>query len=193
MADKNKTVADWREKIDTLTERLADAEAGLVKAKDTAARAVLEGGEDASRELTVWRDRIDAVRTAIAEAQRGLKEAEAAVTARERALALANAHEAARQRHLAAQDFDTAMAAAEQAYSRFLAHGLEYRTHMTNAGQNPPSTAKMIAGEAIRGACTVSAFTLSAALDCRPHSRESRLPLASWSAMQTPWQKDKAA
>ena len=193
MTDKPKTVADWRGKIEQLTERLAEAEAGLQKAKDTAARAVLEDGEDASRELTVWRDRIDAVKAALAAAQRGLREAEQAVTAKEQAKALAKAHEAARQRHLAALDFDTAMAAAEDAYQRFLAHGMQYRTHLVNAGHTPPSHAKMLAGEAVRGAVTVGALTLSAALDCRPHSRETRLPLASWSAQQTPFQKGKAA
>lgn len=193
MADQPKTPADWRAKIEALEGRLAEAEQGLEKAKQTAARNVLEDGEDASREIATWRDRIDAVKAALGEAQRNLRAAEDAVTARQRAKARQKADEAARQRHLAALDFDTAMAAAEQALHRFHAAGLEHRQHMIDAGEQVPSHAKMTAGEAIRGAVTTAAFSLSGILDCRPHSRESRVPLASHSARQTPWKAEVAA
>lgn len=185
MTDTPKTPADWRAKIDTLQTRLAEAEDGFEKAKAKAARAVLEDGEDGSREIALWRDRIDAVKTALAEAQRHLKDAEQAVTEKARKAALTRANEAAKKRFEAAQDFDAAMAEAERAYGRFLDANLEWRRHMLDAGQKPYSTEKLNAGEAVRGAVTEAAFTLSGALSCRPMHRDLRLPLASFVLKQT--------
>jgi len=181
------TPADWRTKIETLNARKAEAEQGYEQAKANAAKALLDDGEDTSREIALWRDRIDAVRTALAEAQRHLRDAEQAVTDKEREAALKRAHEAAKDRHTAAQDFDQAMAEAERCYNRFLAANLNWRRHMMDAGMKPHSTEKLNAGEALRGAITDAAFTLSGALGCRPYSREMRLPLASFVLKQTPF------
>lgn len=181
------TPADWRNKIETLNTRLAEAEQGLEDAKAKAAQAVLDDGEDTSREIALWRDRIDAVNTALSEAQRHLRDAEQAVTDKERAAALKRAHEAAKDRHTAAQDFDAAMAEAERCYNRFLAANLNWRRHMMDAGMKPHSTEKLQAGEALRGAVTDAAFTLSGALSCRPYSKDMRLPLASFVLAQTPY------
>ena len=180
------TPAHWRKEIERLAELERDAVVGLATAKQRAAQAVLDGGPDASKEIALWRDRLDACRTAQAEAKRRLADVEAAVTAKEREAALKRAQEAARTRHQAAQDFDAAMADAEKAYQRFLGANLTWRTEMQNAGQKPFSTEKLAANEALRGAMTAAAFGLSGALNTRPHNRESRLPLASFVAQQTP-------
>lgn len=181
------TPAHWQAKIDTLNTRLAEAEQGLEDAKVKAAQALLDDGDDTSREIALWRDRIDATKVAIGEAQRHLKAAEQAVSDKARKAALTRGHEAAKDRYEAAQDFDAAIAEAERAYSRFLAANMQWRRHMMDAGMKPHSTEKLNAGEALRGAVTDAAFTLSGALGCRPYSREMRLPLASFVIAQTPY------
>lgn len=189
MSDKPKTPAAWRTKIEQLETRLAEAEAGLEAAKAAAAHAVLSGDHDKTGEIATWRDRIDAVQTAIAEAQNGLQAAEDAVAAKDRSSAMKRALDAAKARHGAAQDFDKAMALAEDAYSRFIAAGLDYAGHIRSAGGKEPSWGKMHAGEAVRGAFTVAAYTLSGALQTRPQSRDSRKPLADFVEAQTPIQE----
>lgn len=176
----------WRSEIERLTELKTKAEQGLADAKAKAATALLENKPDESATHTLWRDRIDAANTAIEEAQRRLEQAEATVTSKERAAALKRAGEAARERHLAALDFDAALQAAEVAYTKFLAANLTWRQHMTDAGQKPFSHEKLNAGEAVRGAITAAAYTLSGALNARPHGRDSRIPLASFVTQQTP-------
>ena len=189
MTQTDQDPAHWRQHVERLEGDLADAEAALERAKASTATALLDGGEDRSREIALHRDRIDAIKTAIAEARR--RETEA----------LSKAHSAARDRHIAAQELDAALAEAEKAYKKFLGAGERWRLHMVAAGQRPMSHQKLAAGEAIRGALADAAFSLSGALDARPYSREMRRPLASFAASQTPWpdktrpttQKRKAA
>lgn len=178
--------AHWRKEIERLEKLTADAEQGLADAKKHAAQVILDGGEDASKEIALWRDRLEACHTAKGEAHRHLKDAEAAATAKQRDKALKMAQEVARERHLAALDFDAALGAAEAAFIRFQAANMKWRQHMLDAGQKPFSTEKLNAGEAVRGAVTAAAYTLSGTLNARPHSRDSRLPLASFVAQQTP-------
>jgi multidrug efflux pump subunit AcrA (membrane-fusion protein) len=179
--------AHWRQHVERLEGDLADAEAGLERVKASTAVALLDGGEDRSREIALHRDRIDAIKTAIAEARRREAEAQAKLTQAKRDVALAKAHTAARDRHVAAQELDAALAEAEKAYKKFLGAGERWRLHMVAAGQRPMSHQKLAAGEAIRGALTDAAFSLSGALDARPYSREMRRPLASFAGEQTPW------
>lgn len=182
----NNTPAHWRTEIERLEGQLTKAEQALEDAKGRAATAILEGGDDESREIALCRDRIDATKAALGEAQRRLQAAEQAVTDKARKAALQRANDAARERHVAALDFDAALGAAEQAYTRFQAANMQWRKHQLDAGQKPFSTEKLNAGEAIRGAVTAGAYTLSGTLNARPHSRESRLPLASFVSQQTP-------
>lgn len=179
--------AHWRQHVERLEGDLADAEAGLERVKTHTAVALLDGGEDRSREIALHRDRIDAIKTAIAEARRREAEAQDKLTQAQRTEALAKAHTAARDRHVAAQELDAALVAAEAAYRKFIGAGERWRLHMVAAGQRPMSHQKLAAGEAIRGALTDAAFSLSGALDARPYSREMRRPLASFAAAQTPW------
>jgi hypothetical protein len=187
MTQTDQDPAHWRQHVDRLEADLTDAEAALERAKTTTAVALLDGGEDRSREIALHRDRIDAIRTAIAEARRRETEAQDKLTQAQRKEALSKAHSAARDRHIAAQELDAALIAAEEAYTRFIGAGERWRLHMVAAGQRPMSPHKLAAGEAIRGAITDAAFTLSGALDARPYSRESRRSLASFVADQTPW------
>lgn len=180
------TPAHWRNEIERLDKMTADAEQGLVDAKQNAAQVILDGGEDASKEIALWRDRLEACHTAKGEAQRRLKAAEDSLSDKARQAAQRKAQDAARDRHTAALDFDSALAAAEVAYSRFLAANLKWRQHMLDAGQKPFGTEKLSAGEAIRGAITAAAYSLSGTLNARPHGRDSRIPLASFVAQQTP-------
>ncbi len=181
------TPAHWRTEIERLEGQLQSAEQALTDAKGRAATAILEQtGDDESREIALCRDRIDATKAALGEAQRRLKAAEDAVTDKARKAALQRANDAARDRHVAALDFDSAMGAAEQAYNRFLAANMQWRKHMLDAGQKPFSTEKLNTGEAVRGAVTAGAYALSGTLNARPHSRDSRLPLASFVSQQTP-------
>lgn len=180
------TPAHWKGEIERLEGQLSTAEQALEAAKGRAANAILEQTDDESREIAIARDRIDATKAALGEAHRRLKAAEDTLSDKARKAAQQRAQEAARDRHTAALDFDSAMAAAEQAYSRFLAANMHWRKHTLDAGQKPFSTEKLNAGEAIRGAITAAAYSLSGTLDARPHSRDSRLPLASFVAQQTP-------
>jgi chromosome segregation ATPase len=201
MTQTDQDPAHWRQHVERLEGDLADAEAALERAKASTATALLDGGEDRSREIALHRDRIDAIKTAIAEARRRETEAQGKLTEAQRAEALSKAHGAARDRHIAAQELDAALAEAEKAYKKFLGAGERWRLHMVAAGQRPMSHQKLAAGEAIRGALADAAFSLSGALDARPYSREMRRPLASFAASQTPWpdktrpttQKRKAA
>jgi DNA repair exonuclease SbcCD ATPase subunit len=201
MTQTDQDPAHWRQHVERLEGDLADAEAALERAKASTATALLDGGEDRSREIALHRDRIDAIKTAIAEARRRETEAQGKLTEAQRAEALSKAHSAARDRHIAAQELDAALAEAEKAYKKFLGAGERWRLHMVAAGQRPMSHQKLAAGEAIRGALADAAFSLSGALDARPYSREMRRPLASFAASQTPWpdktrpttQKRKAA
>lgn len=178
--------AHWRSEIERLEQLKAKAEQGLADAKTKAAQAMFDNKPDESATQGLWRERIEAATTAIGEARRRLANAEDQITAREREAALKRAQDAARTRHTAALDFDAAMAAAEQAYTRFMGANLAWRSEMMNAGQKPFSTEKLAAGEAVRGAVAAAAFTLSGALNCRPYSRDARLPLASFVNQQTP-------
>lgn len=183
----NDTPAHWQGEITRLAGHLEQAEAALEEAKGRAALALLDGGEDTSREITVARDRIDATRAAWAEAQRRLSAAEKAVTKERQAAEIKKAREAAKARHKAAQEFDVAMKNAEAALLAFLGAGERYRIHILNAGQKALSFEKMLSGEALRGSSWLAAPVLSKTLHVPRAVQSARTSLAGWSAIQTPW------
>lgn len=179
--------AHWQQQIERLKADQHEAEEALETARQSAAMALLAGGEDTSREIALRRDRIDAIKSAIGEAERRLAAANAAITAQRQADERTKGREAARQRHQAAQEVDTALAQLERALLRFWGHGTAYRQHQLNAGDKAMSLEKLTSGEALRVAVIDAAPTFAKALHVPRAVQSARVPLASWVAQQTPW------
>lgn len=188
----NMTSEHWSDRLAQIDSKILAQHAKITAAQDSAADAVAGGTEaDLGTALQIHMAELQALQAGRTKAQDMLTTALAAEQAVRAEAEMKLAHKAAKARHDAAAELDEALMFAEKALVRFNGHGFTYSTHISNAGRKPPSHAKMVAGEFIRGASMHAAPTLAAILMVPRAAPEHRLPLAGIAARQTPWESHK--
>lgn len=141
-AQTDDTRAHWRDQVEDLTRRIAEADQAIEAAQLAASAAALDGGDLAlaTRELAHARDVADALRSALGEARRHLAHADAAHAQRERDRALARAQSAARKRIELADQFDAFARELDPVFAQWVAASAALSRELVAAGRRPIST-----------------------------------------------------